>query len=330
MRKLSTVCIALVLLGHTAITSAQLNHVRTVRLDSISLSDPCILPDSVTHQYYLTGTGGLLWTSKDRIHFTGPYHVTHTNPQSWMGPNPMIWAAELHQYKGRYYYFATFTNRRHIIKRYRGNDIERRASHILTADSAKGPYYPMPDSIYLPADRPTLDGTFWMDKDNKPYMIFCGEWLDNWNGTMEKIQLKEDLSGTIGEPKVMFRASDSPWSKEKVGNKTVPNKVTDGPYLFRTATGRLGIIWTSWIYDIYTQGVAYSQSGTLDGPWIHEQKPITPPNFGHGMLFKDFDGKWYMSVHQHNQLLNGKRVRVPHIFEVDLSGDKLKVGKMIL
>ena len=40
-----------------------------------------------------------------------------------------------------------------------------------------------------------------------------------------------------------------------------------GPYLFRTGTGRLGMIWTSWIYNVYTQGVAYSESGTLDGPW---------------------------------------------------------------
>ena len=41
-------------------------------------------------------------------------------------------------------------------------------------------------------------------------------------------------------------------------------QVTDGPYLFRTGTGRLGMIWTSWIYNVYTQGVAYSESGTLD------------------------------------------------------------------
>ena len=50
------------------------------------------------------------------------------------------------------------------------------------------------------------------------------------------------------------------------------------------------MIWTSWIYNVYTQGVAYSESGTLDGPWIQEKDPITPPNFGHGMLFQALDG----------------------------------------
>ena len=101
-----------------------------------------------------------------------------------------------------------------------------------------------------------------------------------------------------------------------------------GPYLFRTATGRLGMLWTSWIDDIYTQGVAYSESGTLDGPWVQEEQPITPPNFGHGMLFRTLDGRWLMSVHSHKSV-HGRYVRVPHLFEVDLSGDKLVVGRMV-
>jgi hypothetical protein len=157
-------------------------------------------------------------------------------------------------------------------------------------------------------------------------MVFCGEWLQNWNGTMEKIELKPDLSGTVGEPKVMFRASDSPWSREKDENgKEIWNKVTDGPWLFRTTTGRLGMVWTSWVYNVYTQGVAYSESGTLDGPWIHEAEPITPPNFGHSMIFKDFKGNWLMSVHSHSVNERGQYIRHPHLFKLSLEGDKLKV-----
>ena len=151
----------------------------------------------------------------------------------------------------------------------------------------------MKDSIYLPANKPTLDGTFWVDTDGKPYMVYCYEWLQNWDGTIEKIELKSDLSGSIGEGKLL----------------------------------RLGMLWTSWIHNIYTQGVAYSESGTLDGPWIQEPQPITPPNFGHGMLFQTLDGKWLMSVHSHKDI-NGFYLRIPHLFEVDLSGDKLIVGKM--
>lgn len=296
--------------------------------DSITLSDPCILADSLTQTYYMTGTGGLLWKSKDLNRWAGPFRVAETDPNSWMGRNPRIWAAELHPYKGKYYYFATFTNEAIKIDTIHGNIIPRRASHVLVSDKPDGPYRPMADATYLPEKQPTLDGTFWIDTDGKPYMVYCGEWLQNWNGTIEKIELKPDLSGSIGKGKVLFRASDSPWNRETVDGKAQPNKVTDGPYLFRTGTGRLGMIWTSWIDEIYTQGVAYSESGTLDGPWVQEPKPITPPDFGHGMLFRTLDGRWLMSVHSHKNV-NGRFIRVPHLFEVDLSGDKLVVGKMI-
>ncbi|QHV93542.1 glycoside hydrolase family 43 protein [Spirosoma endbachense] len=328
--KVNESLLILVLISVTLTTVFSQNRTPVLRqdvpLDSIRLSDPFILADKATATYYMTGTGGMLWKSKDLKKWTGPVIIAKTDPESWMGKSPMIWAAELHHYNDKYYYFATFTNREVKIDTVAGNVIERRASHVLVSDKAEGPYVPMKDPVYLPADKPTLDGTFWVDKDGKPYMVYCYEWLQNLNGTIEKIELKPDLSGSIGEGKLLFRASESPWSREKSNDKIGPNKVTDGPYLFQTGTGKLGMIWTSWIYDVYTQGVAYSESGTLDGPWIQEKEPITPPNYGHGMLFSTLDGKWLMSLHSHKSS-NGRNVRVPHLFEVDFSGNKLVIGK---
>nr|WP_236252956.1 glycoside hydrolase family 43 protein [Echinicola sp. 20G] len=295
-----------------------------IPLDSIRLSDPCILADEVSQMYYMTGTGGWLWKSKDLKKWSGPYWVVDVDENSWMGERPAIWAAELHQYKGKYYDFATFTNNDIIIDTVAGTKVPRRATHILVSDQPDGPYLPVSDEDYLPANWATLDGTFWVDANDKPYMVFCHEWLQTGDGTMEKILLKDDLSGAIGESDLLFLASDSPWSKREVEGKVIPNQVTDGPYLFRTESGRLGMIWTSWVFDVYTQGVAYSESGTLDGPWVQEAKPITPPNFGHGMLFETFDGKSLMSAHSHREE-NGSYIRIPHLFEVDLTGDSLRV-----
>jgi beta-xylosidase len=306
----------------------KLEFKENIPLDSIRLSDPCILADSKASMYYMTGTGGLLWKSKDLKYWTGPYHVAKTDPDSWMGEDPMIWAAELHQHNDKYYNFATFTNRDVKIDTVKGNVIERRASHVLVSKKAEGPYVPMEDPTYLPADKPTLDGTFWVDEDGKPYMIYCYEWLQNWDGTIEKIELKPDLSGSVGESQLLFKASESPWSREtNEEGDTIPNKVTDGPWLFQTQTGKLGMLWTSWVFGDYTQGVVYSESGTLDGPWIHEEEPITPPNHGHGMLFRTFDGQLLMAVHSHRVGENGRYIRNPKLFEVDDSGDKLVVGK---
>jgi len=75
---------------------------KNIPLDSIRLSDPCILADAKTAMYYMTGTGGMLWKSKDLKFWEGPFQVVKTDPASWMGPHPMIWAAELHEYRSRY------------------------------------------------------------------------------------------------------------------------------------------------------------------------------------------------------------------------------------
>ena len=308
----------------TCLAQRRIKSCTDVPTDSIYMSDPFILADKSTKTYYMTGTGGMLWKSKDLKRWSGPYKVAETDPNSWMGPRPMIWAAELYKYKDKYYYFATFTNREVFIDSVRGNKIERRASHVLVSDKPEGPYRPMADEKYLPEDQPTLDATFWVDTDARPYMVFCHEWLQNRNGTVEKMQLKEDLSGTVeGTRRLLFRSSDSPWSKERTSEgKITTNKVTDGPFLFRTQTGKLGMLWTSWVFQDYTQGVAYSESGTLDGPWIQQHEPITPPNYGHGMIFCTFDGRLLLCCHSHKKV-NGRTIRHPAFFEVDDSGDTL-------
>src|SRR3954464_4385149 len=118
---------------------------KNIPLDSIVVSDPFILADRKTNMYYMTGTGGMLWRSKDLKFWDGPYKVAETDPQSWMGPKPMIWAAEIHRFKNKYYYFATFTNRSVKIDSVKGNAIERRACHVLVSDNPSGPYVPMKD-----------------------------------------------------------------------------------------------------------------------------------------------------------------------------------------
>ena len=301
-----------------------------VPVDSIIMSDPCIIADQSTGTYYLTGTGGMLWESHDLRYWNGPRFVAMTDSTSWMGENPEIWAAEIHKNGDRYYYFATFTNNETECARTPDGDrIPRRSSHVLVADTPAGPFYPVGTDNYTPENRPTLDGTFWRDTDGKPYMVFCGEWLYNNNGTMEYVELKEDLSGAIGEPRLMFKASDSPWSREIVNGEEQFNRVTDGPWLFRTATGRLGMIWTSWRFKEYTTGVAYSESGTLAGPWIQHPDPVMPPDFGHGMIFTDLNGQLILSLHTHKDI-NGTYIRRPSFWEVDLSGDYIHIGKRLL
>ncbi|MDE6121488.1 MAG: family 43 glycosylhydrolase, partial [Muribaculaceae bacterium] len=111
-------------------------------LDSILLSDPAVLADSATQMYYMTGTGGKLWKSRDLEMWAGPYDVLEVDTTSWMGSRPEVWAAELHRYGDRYYYFATITNNSIIVDTINGIAVPRRASHVFVSDRPDGPYRP--------------------------------------------------------------------------------------------------------------------------------------------------------------------------------------------
>ena len=134
-----TVLAVMLFTSIAAQTDRYSNFRTSIPRDSILLSDPCILADRATGTYYMTGTGGLMWTSRDLDTWDGPYIVAHPDPHSWTGANPQIWAAEIHPYKGKYYYFATFTNDSVMIGRFKGMDIPRRSTQVLVSDSPGGP-----------------------------------------------------------------------------------------------------------------------------------------------------------------------------------------------
>ena len=293
----------------------QTAHAQSLRSD-ISLSDPFVMADEATHKYYMTGTGGKLWVSDDLEVWTNPTTMVSTPSTSWMGASPEIWASELHCVDGKYYNISTFTNKSITID---AAGHSRRAVHILRSDLPSGTYSLIPegDETYLPASKITLDGSLFTDTDGKRYLLYCNEWIQAGSGTVEAILLKDDMTGTEGEGTVLFRARNATWNT---------GGVTDGPFAFRTQTGRLGIIWTSWHGDLYVQGVAYSESGTMAGPWVQEPLPITPDQHGHGMLFRNFDGQLLMSIHSNRNIDLDKQhfERHPVIYIMDDSGDELR------
>jgi len=306
-------------------------EIKPILFDSISMSDPYILADDATKTYYLTGSGGCIYKSTDLKKWTGPYGAYDTRG-TWMEGANFVAAAEIHKVNGKYYYAASFGDRKELVdvvpRRY---NVYRHQTMILESDKAEGPFKlknPDPNYDYLPHHLDIIDGTIYTEK-GQAYMVFVNEWMQTFDGTMEYVKLSPDLSKTISEPVMLFRASESPCPLEMVGNGEMtyglklPGWVTDGPELFRTKTGKLGMLWASWGAKRYLECVAYSQSGTIDGPWIQEEKPFIGDNTGHGMLFRTFEGKLLLSIHH----AEGEGPRKPQLWEVDDSGDKLVLGK---
>ena len=100
--------------------------------------------------------------------------------------------------------------------------------------------------------------------------------------------------------------------------------VTDGPFVYRTRSGRLAMLWSSYGTDKYTQGVWYSDSGRVHGLWTQVDKPLFADDGGHGMLFETFDGRLVVVLHQSNRKIERAR-----FFEIEDTGETIRLAKEI-
>ena len=300
---------------------------RITPLAGLRIRDICILPDPNTKTYYMVGPGGrgiVQYTSKDLKTWQGPRSIYNPPADVWGDIRTSgIWAPEIHKYKGKYYLFFTFDTRTPLADTnpptkppLSQRPLVHRGSTIAVSDSPTGPYQVVQNHSIPPTEMMTLDGTLW-DEDNQPYMVFSHEWVQITTGTIEAIKLKDDLRGATGEPFLLFKSSDSPWAKVQPEGCIV----TDGPYLRKSKSGKLFMVWSSFdAQQRYNVGLAISTSGKLAGPWTHQAEPLFADNGGHPMLFETFDGQLMLLFHAPND-----RNARPRIFELEDTGDTLRV-----
>jgi len=304
----------------------------THRLADVRMRDVCILVDEKTKTYYAISSGFAppkegfgsaavrAFTSKDLVNWEGP-HIIFQTPKDLWGTVDIrgIWAPEMHFYKGKYYLFLTFDTAAPLAEQWRDwLPRVRRGSQILVGDSPLGPFKPFQNQATLPVDMMTLDATLWVE-DNVPYTVFAHEWVQIKDGTIEYAKLKDDLSEIVGEPKKLFDGSDAPWARK---SPQWGCWVTDGPYLYKSKSGKLFMIWSSFSGTGYTTGVAVSDSGKLAGPWKQRPEPLYAADGGHGMLFKRLDGQLMLVLHSPNKMTERAK-----LFEIEDTGETLRVRK---
>lgn len=262
-----------------------------MKREEFRIRDPFILADKKTQTYYMYGTTDncapypcfAAYTSKDLENFEGPFIVFDGKSENFWATCD-YWAAEVWAYNGKYYLFGSFKA-----------ENKCRATQILESDNPLGPFKPFSEQPQTPCEWECLDGTLWIE-DGKPYMVFCHEWQQCENGEMCAVQLSEDLKEPIGEPFLLFKASDNPYVSSFVGVKFQNCRVTDGPFLFRE-NGKLKMIWSSFSDGKYS--VLEATADCLRGKWEHF-KPRFDFDGGHAMIFETFDHKKYVSLHQPN------------------------------
>ncbi|MCX6262132.1 MAG: family 43 glycosylhydrolase, partial [Bacteroidia bacterium] len=161
-------------------------EVRTVSLDELSMSDPYIYPDEKSHTYYLTGTGGRLYKSKDLKMWTGPYPIIDLSG-TWMD-GLFVAAAEIHHIGNKYYYAGTWSDHSNLIENVpRRYNVPTNQTQLLVADSPEGIFKPLVadhDFCLGPEDWDIIDGTLYEENDTT-YLVFVHEWTQLIDGTMD-------------------------------------------------------------------------------------------------------------------------------------------------
>ncbi len=281
---------------------------------NLHVRDPFIYVDQTTRTYYLyaqmahsqgaqgKGKGVEAYTSKDLQHWQGPFPVFDTPTDFWGKQD--VWAPEVHAYGGKYYLFVTFTADDTLPSPWPkdiGLKVNKRGTQVLVADGPLGPFRPFSNRSHTPPGWAALDGTLCVE-DKQPWLVFCHEWLQTKDGTIDALRLSKDLSATEGKPITLFKATDAPWVKgiPAVAGKAPLGYVTDGPFPYRTKDGRLLLIWSSFGEQQYAIGLAESASGRLRGPWKQLPEPLFKTNGGHGMIFRTFDQRLLLVLHQPN------------------------------
>ena len=294
-------------------------HLSHLTTGDINIRDPFILVEDGTYYMYASSTvdgiGGVaVYTGKDLQHWSGKVQVMTLPEGNWS--RGYVWAPEVHKYNGRYYLFATINEHTQWkMSREDWPDYIYRATQIFCSDSPTGPFVPTSALPQTPMDYMALDGTLFVE-DGEPYMVFCHEWVQIEDGTVEYVRLDDNLSKAVSSPARMFCGSSC-----CVAEPGHPSYVTDGCFMYRTKTGKLLMIWASFGPEGYAECIAESLTGKLSGPWRQQSEPLFRQNGGHAMIFTDLEGRLRLVLHAPN---DGGLERAV-IFTLEDTGETLKI-----
>lgn len=281
-----------------------------MKKEQINIRDPFVLYEN--GKYYLYGSraknfacksGGFdVYVSDDLVDWSEP---TECFDSTKHGLNrDANWAPEVHKYKRKYYMLATFTQENGI-----------KGCYSLVSDDPMGPFVPCSRGALTPSDWECLDGTLYIDESDTPYLIFCHEHAQITDGTICYAKLNESLDSTVGDVVTLFAASSCEWVDPVFGT----NFVTDGPFMYRSKSNGLFMIWSSFIKGKYAELAVKFKDNRLGSEFEHI-RPLLDNDGGHGMIFAD-DKKTYLVYHSPNEA----PLERPEFREIEDKGDFLLV-----
>ena len=162
--------------------------------------------DGMYYLYVTTGGPNLnVWKSEDLLKWENVGNVLQVGAPNQQSP----WAPEVTYINGKFYLISSFAGVAHTI---------------FTSDSPVGPFTPLSNT---PIDNAQIDGSFFIDKDEKVYCTIAS------SSGIKVFQMKDDMSG--------FK--ESKYGQYYLYNNTELGVWNEGPYI-TLRDGHYYLTWT--------------------------------------------------------------------------------------
>ncbi len=261
--------------------------------------------------YYLYASGGAegptdttaypAFVSPDLVNWTSIGPVYHHDPASSWGISAW-WAPEVFYYRGLYHMVYS-ANWRHNPT----HEAENFRIGVAVSDSPRGPFRNLYEAPIFDPGYPIIDADLLFDDDGRLYLYYSrccykhpvpseiADWARarGWYQEIEEswiygVELKPDLSGTIGEPVLLLRPPVSfdqwheAWENRSLLSHEVNRRWTEGPCSFKHS-GRYYLMYSANSVFGPNYALGYATSAHPLGPFQKaENNPVAEPNTARG------------------------------------------------
>ena len=264
-----------------------------------NMPDPFVFK-AEDRKYYAIGTtepaGGFkIYSSDNLLQWTAGGYAFIGNFKTQAGD---FWAPEVVQYSGKYYLFYS-------ARQFSTNSLR---IYQAVSDTPEGPYLATRDEPFFDFGYAAIDADVLIDGD-KIYLYFsrdCSENIVDGKHTSQiyVVELKDDLSGTIGEAKLLT-TPDAPW--ELKSGDYVWN---EGPAVFKQGNIYF-LMYSAGYYGDSTYSIGYATSSSPLGPFAkYKNNPIVQSD-----LMKGFSGPGHNTV-----LMDGEDLYIAYHIHANING----------
>ncbi len=270
----------------------------------VEFGDPYILKAS-DGNYYMVGTGGVkdgfkMYSSSDLKQWKDEGRIYRGNTDSsWNVAN--FWAPELYERDGKFYLFFSADWRHNP-----DNELENFRIGVAVSDSPTGFYSDLYNRPVFDPGYPIIDANL-LFENGKVYLYYSracykhpvesevAQWARE-KGLFDEIEeswiygveLKPDLSGIIGEPKLLLRPpltmddKQAEWESRSVTSGEVNRRWTEGSYIFKE-NGLYYMMYSANFYGGKFYAVGYATSKSPLGPFTKaDNNPVLEKNVEKG------------------------------------------------